>query len=99
MRCRQCGTEIADKALVCFRCGAATSAPTSEAPASVPGRRAPSLHLQLALFAFVLLVLLALLAFYEGPTPAGLPPQAVQWAIVAGALAIVVLRAISCCRR
>ena len=23
MKCRQCGTEIADKALICFRCGAA----------------------------------------------------------------------------
>ena len=21
MKCRQCGTEIADKALICFRCG------------------------------------------------------------------------------
>ena len=23
MKCRECGTEIADKALICFRCGAA----------------------------------------------------------------------------
>jgi predicted amidophosphoribosyltransferase len=23
MKCRQCGTEIADKALICFRCGTA----------------------------------------------------------------------------
>jgi uncharacterized membrane protein YvbJ len=22
MKCRECGTEIADKALICFRCGA-----------------------------------------------------------------------------
>ena len=22
MKCRQCGTEIAEKALICFRCGA-----------------------------------------------------------------------------
>jgi zinc-ribbon domain len=27
MVCRQCGTEIADKALICFRCGTATSEP------------------------------------------------------------------------
>jgi hypothetical protein len=27
MNCRSCGTEIADKALICFRCGAATSDP------------------------------------------------------------------------
>lgn len=25
MQCRQCGTEIADKALICYRCGAATT--------------------------------------------------------------------------
>jgi hypothetical protein len=27
MTCRSCGTEIADKALICFRCGAATADP------------------------------------------------------------------------
>jgi len=25
MTCRQCGAEIADKALICYRCGAATT--------------------------------------------------------------------------
>jgi uncharacterized membrane protein YvbJ len=25
MKCRQCGTEIADKALICFRCGTAVA--------------------------------------------------------------------------
>lgn len=25
MTCRQCGTEIADKALICYRCGTATT--------------------------------------------------------------------------
>ena len=25
MKCRHCGTEIADKALICYRCGAATT--------------------------------------------------------------------------
>lgn len=36
MQCRQCGTEIADKAIVCFRCGAGTSDPVRKA---VPVRR------------------------------------------------------------
>ena len=27
MQCRNCGTEIADKAIVCYRCGAATTDP------------------------------------------------------------------------
>ena len=30
MNCRSCGTEIADKALICFRCGAATSDPVRQ---------------------------------------------------------------------
>ena len=31
MVCRQCGTEIADKALICYRCGTATTEPTRAA--------------------------------------------------------------------
>jgi uncharacterized membrane protein YvbJ len=27
MQCRQCGTEIAEKALICYRCGTAVSEP------------------------------------------------------------------------
>jgi hypothetical protein len=40
MQCRQCGTEIADKAIVCFRCGAGTSDPVRKAVAVKP-RRSP----------------------------------------------------------
>ena len=34
MTCKQCGTEIADKALICFRCGAATTEPRVTPPAA-----------------------------------------------------------------
>lgn len=40
MQCRQCGTEIADKAIVCFRCGAGTSDPVRKA-APIKPRRSP----------------------------------------------------------
>lgn len=30
MLCRTCGTEIADRALICFRCGAATTDPVRQ---------------------------------------------------------------------
>ncbi len=30
MLCRSCGTEIADKAIICFRCGAATADPVRQ---------------------------------------------------------------------
>jgi len=33
MTCRNCGTEIADKALICYRCGKATSDPRIKPPA------------------------------------------------------------------
>jgi len=40
MVCRNCGTEIADKALICFRCGTATSEPRITPPSA--GRRRTS---------------------------------------------------------
>ena len=40
MKCRNCGTEIADKALICFRCGEATTAPRV-APPPAPRERGP----------------------------------------------------------
>ena len=41
MHCRSCGTEIADKALICFRCGTATSDPVRKPYVA----KRPSLHL------------------------------------------------------
>ena len=32
MKCRSCGTEIADKALICYRCGNATTEPRVKPP-------------------------------------------------------------------
>jgi hypothetical protein len=40
MKCRSCGTEIADKAIVCYRCGAGTTDPVRKAAVVVP-RRSP----------------------------------------------------------
>jgi hypothetical protein len=58
MKCRNCGTEIADKALICFRCGTATTEAKYK-PYVAPPRR-PLLPIVLVL----LLVLLALSAFF-----------------------------------
>ena len=38
MRCKSCGTEIADKAIVCFRCGAGTTEPLRKAVPVRPRR-------------------------------------------------------------
>ena len=58
MRCRHCGTEIADKAIICYRCGAGTSDPVRQ-PARIQGRRGRLLY-------FVVLVLLILLGLFLG---------------------------------
>lgn len=39
MVCRQCGTEIAAKAIICYKCGAATATPAPARGVS-PGRGA-----------------------------------------------------------
>ena len=55
MKCRQCSTEIADKALICFRCGA----PVQEAvhkPYVAPRKKRPLIVYAI----FVLLVVIAI---------------------------------------
>jgi len=61
MKCAHCGTEIADKALVCYRCGHATTEPRVKPPAEGslferPRRRRPSLTILLAILIVALLV-------------------------------------------
>ena len=58
MICRNCGTEVADKAIVCYRCGTSTSEPVRK-PAEIRARRGRLLPL-------VALILLALAALYLG---------------------------------
>jgi hypothetical protein len=61
MNCKFCQTEIADKALICYRCGNATTERRVE-PAVLRRKRSP-----LPLIALILLVLLALFfAWREG---------------------------------
>lgn len=55
MICRSCGTEIADKAIVCYRCGAATTDPVRQ-PVKIRRSR--------PLLPLVLLVLLVLAGLY-----------------------------------
>jgi len=58
MTCRNCGTEIADKALICFRCGMAT-VDAKYKPAPLP-QRSSSRTLITTVIVLALLVLLAL---------------------------------------
>ena len=63
MKCKHCGTEIADKALICYRCGNATTAPRIKPPTEGPilGRPRRSRR-PMIVTVIVILVVLALLA-------------------------------------
>ena len=88
MQCRNCGTEIADKAIICYRCGTATTDPV-RAPAPLKRRRNPIFSLALA----ALLVLLALYLGQASRTAADPGPwQALSGVLIGAALILVVLR-------
>jgi uncharacterized membrane protein YvbJ len=59
MICSNCGTEIADKALICYRCGHATTERRVE-PVALRKKRSP-----IPLVVLIVLVLLALLAAWQ----------------------------------
>lgn len=88
MLCKHCGTEIADKAIICFRCGAGTTDPVRQA-ARIPQRRNP-------LLGFVVVAILLLLALYMGQASrtAADPDtyQTVAGVLAGAALIILVLR-------
>jgi hypothetical protein len=59
VKCRECGTEIADKALICYRCGAAvTEAVHKPAPLKVARRPA------IVYVVFAMLIVIALLVLW-----------------------------------
>jgi hypothetical protein len=88
MKCKNCGAEIADKALICYRCGIATTDPVFKPASNRP--RSSSARLVASVLALALLVLFAL---YLGRVPSGETPRLVTWAAVAIAVIMVVLRA------
>jgi hypothetical protein len=82
MTCAQCGTEIADRALVCYRCGRATAeSPAQPVRAATPRSRIPTVAALLAL---------TLGAVYMSQAAAGEAPRVVSWS-VAGLAAIVLV--------
>lgn len=54
MKCRACGTEIAEKALICFRCGASVQEAVHK-PYVAPKKKRP-------LIVYAIFILLALMA-------------------------------------
>ncbi len=66
MICKQCGTEIADKALICYRCGASTFEPTRR---ERPKRRRTSLATTLILLLIVIVAGLFMARAAAGAVP------------------------------
>ena len=79
MLCRQCGTEIADKALICFRCGAATTEPIFKPPAAARVRSS----LVAPIASVITLVVCVLVALYLNHVRAGETTRLVSWVVVA----------------
>ena len=61
MKCTHCGTEIADKALICYRCGNATTEPRIKPPDEGSLFERPR-RSRVPLVAIVILIVLALVA-------------------------------------
>jgi hypothetical protein len=83
MQCRHCGTEIADKAIVCYRCGAPTAEPAAPPPAR--GRR-----LVIPVRAAIALLIIA--ALYMAMAARGRTPPLLNWGMLVLAAVIVVWR-------
>jgi hypothetical protein len=86
MECRNCGAEIADKAIVCYRCGAGTTDPV-RAPAPIPRRGAPGPPLSVGLAPLVLALVLAVVA--PSTSHAHAMTEGAEVSAVAGVVALV----------
>jgi hypothetical protein len=69
MKCRHCGTEIAEKALICYRCGNATTDPRIAPPPPSAGRGPVSLVA--AILVIIAVAVLAVPELPEGPARMG----------------------------
>jgi protein-S-isoprenylcysteine O-methyltransferase Ste14 len=84
MTCASCGTEIADKALICYRCGQATFQ-AKRAPA-VPPAKGRQLILVVAM------IILILSAFFLGQVQTNTVPEWVRYTVIVLALVVLAWR-------
>ena len=84
MKCRSCGLEIADKAIVCYRCGTPTAETAPVRPAPVRGR--PNW-----IAALIALVMIVLAVWLVPQTPPGTAERWGAWSAVVVVSAVMVL--------
>jgi hypothetical protein len=88
MHCRKCGTEIADKALICYRCGSAVDEPAVATPERRESRQSPIL-------AVLALLVLIVAALFMGRTVTGSVPRVLSWAVAVLAVVVAAWRLIA----
>jgi uncharacterized membrane protein len=86
MICRNCGTEIADKALICYRCGTATTEPRVAPPSAASRPGAP--RYSLLTVVVLLVVLVGLVTSLAAADRHGIPSVAIWIVIALDAIAI-----------
>jgi uncharacterized membrane protein YvbJ len=94
MQCRNCGTEIADKALICYKCGTATT----EARYQPAARQTSSSRAGLVA-TVIAIALIVVLFVVMGRVTTGETSQWVRYSAVVVAVLIVALRAFARRRR
>jgi uncharacterized membrane protein YvbJ len=60
MKCRQCGTEISDKALICYRCGTAVTEAVHKPAELKKTRRPVAVYLVFAILVIVAIIIMFL---------------------------------------
>jgi len=87
MNCRNCGTEIAEKALICFKCGTATAEAVHKPVVIREGTPATSFYATL-----LTLDLIGLVGLYLGFTSESDSTRLIGWALFVVATVLVVTR-------
>jgi hypothetical protein len=75
MKCKYCGTEIAEKALICYRCGNATTEPRIKPPTEGSLFERPRRSRRPIVVVVILIVLALLAAWLLGLLPVDGPPR------------------------
>jgi uncharacterized membrane protein len=88
MKCRSCGTEIADKALICYKCGTATT----EAKYQPAELRQKASRSRLVPTVIAMAILVAAVVYLER-TPGAASQQWVTYVAVGAAVIIIGIRA------
>jgi uncharacterized membrane protein YvbJ len=85
MQCKRCGTDIADKAIVCYRCGAPTAEAVAPTPPAARRRR-------LIIPGVAAAAILIIAALYMAMAARGSTPPLLNWGMLVLAAVIVVWR-------